>query len=164
MSNKYNNNQKGFTLIETFVAIVILLIVVLGPMSMLSKALAENNSLKNKMAAGYLSQEGIELMIALRNYRPDLIGPGCYNEIYYNNVYSAAPSFSCDPVILNSEIEPSSNMIIGYHPGGVGIPSIFSRIIKVENIQGNEYKITSKVFWNDHGQNPDVTLITNIFR
>jgi len=62
-----NKNQKGFTLIETFVAISVLVIVVLGPMSLLSRALQNSRQIAEEITASYLAQEGVELMIGQRN-------------------------------------------------------------------------------------------------
>lgn len=56
-------DKKGFTLIETFVAISILLIAVMGPLQMFSKAIADGLYAKNQTIAYYLAQEGIELSI-----------------------------------------------------------------------------------------------------
>ena len=59
--------KKGFTLIETFVAITILMIVVLGPMSLLSNALRDSRYVRDETIATYLAQEGVELVIDYRN-------------------------------------------------------------------------------------------------
>lgn len=53
--------QKAFTLVETLVAITIILIAVLGPMSIFSKFISDTNSNKNKLIGYYLAQEGLEL-------------------------------------------------------------------------------------------------------
>ncbi len=57
------NKKSGFTLVETFVAITILLIAVLIPLSVLSKAISDGLFIKNRVAATYLAQEGMELVI-----------------------------------------------------------------------------------------------------
>ncbi|HYC83350.1 MAG TPA: prepilin-type N-terminal cleavage/methylation domain-containing protein [Candidatus Paceibacterota bacterium] len=61
------NSNKGFTMIESLVAIAILLIAVLGPMSLLSKAIADSSYARNQVIATYLAQEGLELVISERN-------------------------------------------------------------------------------------------------
>ncbi len=59
--------KKGFTMIETLVAIAILVIAVIGPMSLLSKAIADSSYARNQVVATYLAQEGIESVINKRN-------------------------------------------------------------------------------------------------
>lgn len=73
--------QKGFTLIETFVAITILLIAVLGPMSLFAQSISDGIFAKNQVTAFYLAQEGVELTI---------------NKIY-SNIKQHNHEFSDDP-------------------------------------------------------------------
>lgn len=60
-TNKFlARGRAGFTLIETFVAITILLIAVLGPMSMIAKFYASNAFAGNQLTASFLAQDGLE--------------------------------------------------------------------------------------------------------
>lgn len=67
MSNKKNiiKYRSGFTLIETFVAITILMIAILGPMSIIAKFYADSNYAKNQISAAFLAQDGMETVINL---------------------------------------------------------------------------------------------------
>lgn len=63
-------NQKltaGFTLIETFAAIIILLIAILGPLTLLSRAITDGGYAKNQITASFLLQEGLDLVISRWN-------------------------------------------------------------------------------------------------
>lgn len=55
--------NRGFTLIEAFVAIAVLMIAIVGPLALFSRAIGDATSVKNQMIAYYLAQEGLELAI-----------------------------------------------------------------------------------------------------
>lgn len=54
------NYKKGFTLVETMVAIAILMLAILGPLSIASSGLRSSQFSKDQITAYYLAQEGIE--------------------------------------------------------------------------------------------------------
>lgn len=66
-NNKINKNrQKGFTLIETLVSVLILTIVISSFMAIVSSALSGSRYSKNEITANYLLQEAVD---AIRNDR-----------------------------------------------------------------------------------------------
>lgn len=60
------NLTKGFTLVEMLVAITILMIGVVGPLTMAARGIADGLYIQNELAGKYLAQEGIELVVAQR--------------------------------------------------------------------------------------------------
>ena len=62
-----NKKEKGFTLIETLVALSIFLVSIVGIMTVLSSGLTDINSAKKKMTATFLAQEGIEYVRNIRD-------------------------------------------------------------------------------------------------
>ena len=58
---------RGFTLVETLIAISIFTVSLLGIMSVLASGIADTNYAKRKMTATYLAQEGIEYMRNMRD-------------------------------------------------------------------------------------------------
>lgn len=58
---KYNSTQSGFSLVETLVAITIVLIVIVGPMTIMSTASKSTNFTNEHVVAFFLAQEGVEL-------------------------------------------------------------------------------------------------------
>lgn len=78
------NFKSGFTLVETFVAITILLIAIIGPLGILAKSFSDAEFAKNQVTATHLAREGVELVVAKRDYnlytnKPPFDGLGeCY--------------------------------------------------------------------------------------
>jgi prepilin-type N-terminal cleavage/methylation domain-containing protein len=62
-----NRSQKGFTLIETLVAISVLMIAIAGPLTVAAKAYAAAIDSKNRMVAYGLAQEGLEHLNNLKD-------------------------------------------------------------------------------------------------
>lgn len=58
---KYNSTQSGFSLVETLVAITILLIVIIGPMSIAATAARSTSFSSEQVVAFFLAQEGAEI-------------------------------------------------------------------------------------------------------
>ena len=57
----YQNKQSGFSLVETLVAISILLIVVVGPMTISMRTAKSTSFASEQVQAFFLAQEGLEL-------------------------------------------------------------------------------------------------------
>jgi prepilin-type N-terminal cleavage/methylation domain-containing protein len=64
---KYAPSQSGFTLVETLVAITILLIVMVGPMTISSQTAKSSTFASEQVTAFFLAQEGVELMQKARD-------------------------------------------------------------------------------------------------
>lgn len=58
--------RSGFTLLETVVALAVLLAAVVGPVSLITRGIFDFSFSKNKIVAANLAQEGIELVRAIR--------------------------------------------------------------------------------------------------
>lgn len=64
---KNTQKEKGFTLIETLVAISILLLSIIGPMEIAARGLFSAYYARDEIAAYYLAQEGVEYVRNLRD-------------------------------------------------------------------------------------------------
>jgi len=62
-----NNKSKGFTLVETMVAISIFTMSILSVMSVLANGISNTTYAKKKITAEYLAQEGIEYIRNIRD-------------------------------------------------------------------------------------------------
>jgi len=63
-----SKQNKGFTLVETMVAISILMLAILGPLSIVSAGLRNAFQARDQITAYYLAQEGIEYVRSTRDY------------------------------------------------------------------------------------------------
>ena len=60
-------NNKGFTLVESMIAVTILTFAVAGPLYTASRALVAAEIARDKLTASYLAQEGVEYVRAMRD-------------------------------------------------------------------------------------------------
>src|SRR3989338_35743 len=61
------NHKQGFTLVETFVAITILMFAIVGPLSLAERSISSANLTKEKLVAYYLAQDAIEYIRIMRD-------------------------------------------------------------------------------------------------
>ncbi len=164
---KLKINQDGFTLIETLVAISILVIAIVGPLSIVSRGVFFSNYAKDQITAFYLSQEAIEY---LRNRRDaNIITSGTWNE-YKTSIINSCLVLSnpngctvdvtvadavgiapCSSICPNLNLD-SVNGFYGYGAGTNWSPTQFKRFVKVYSqpagdINANELRIEVKVEW-----------------
>lgn len=102
MTNLNRKNKKGFTLIETLVAISILLIAVVGPLTISASSLQSSLNVRNQITASYLAEEGIEYV---RNIR-DTESLKC---IFESATFCPPPSTSTSFSSFLNDITPPTN-------------------------------------------------------
>lgn len=149
---KQKNSNFGFTLVETFVAIVILMIAVTGPMTLFSNSISDGVYAKNQVTASYLAQEGLELVINLRdsNIRNGndwlnglsvcTSGPCYFSDVgqTFSSCGGDCPAFNLNSATGEYFYDPS-------YP-----ETIFSRYITIEEIgSGDEARVISEVHWRN---------------
>jgi prepilin-type N-terminal cleavage/methylation domain-containing protein len=126
--------MKGFTLLETLVAIAILLMALLGPFTIAQQSLKSAYYARDQITAYYLAQEGVEFVRAVRdqNYLAGSdwltgIDVACTNVAcivdYPNFTYSVCPQGGCPPLKVSS----SGNLF--NHASGTDSP--FTRQIRL---------------------------------
>ncbi len=166
-TNKFIHSKKGFTLIETLVAITILLIAVVGPISLIGDALHKLYYAKDQMIAINLAQEGIEVVRQVRdtNMLNSAVGFDIFalsSPAYYTvNAISTTPLTSSDstqkPVLIDAGF---------YKQEGAGTPTQFTRLVIIESVVTGaiERKVTSKVEWKTGGQVGTITVTEYLFK
>lgn len=151
---------QGFTLIETLVAIMILVIAIIGPMEIASKGLFSAFYARDQITAYYLAQEGVEYV---KNKRYESViakdhGNTSSGWLDLKTECSGDDGCIVDPVQDTVEACQTSGCpkLNYYDEGGffmyenIGIESHFIRTIKItpELSNPNEFLVQSEVKWN----------------
>ena len=174
MSKIFTKNNRGFTFIETMIALFIFTMAVLAMMSIMSKGISDTGYAKRKLIAAYLAQEGVEY---IRNLRDTYIlynasssqagwnafvtrvtttadcdgGNGCYfNDQALNFSDLTQPIVDIAVATCGSSCPTLLyNSATGRYNYTAGESSGFSRKISVILTNANEVKILSTVSWTE---------------
>jgi prepilin-type N-terminal cleavage/methylation domain-containing protein len=178
------NTKRAFTIIETLVAISILLIALTGPLTIAAKGLSSSIYARDQITAFYLAQEGIEYIRNIRdtnsldssldrsqwlNNLSSCIGAKCRIDAHLKPGTAGAitscagdsnpdNTLTCEPLMLDSGV--SGIDLYDYSLNGA--PSIYTREIVMTKITDDEYKIVSTVSWRSPLPNHSFTLQEDI--
>ncbi len=177
--------NKGFTLIETLVAVSIFSFAVVALLIILGKSVGDTNYAKKKMIADYLAQEGVEYVRNIRDsyvlfsasgqvgwdaFNSRMIAASCAsaNGCYFDD-QSLNYSDTTYPILDISIASCGSscpsllyNTSTGKYGYASGSSSGFTRKIQISTIS-NEVKVLSTVFWNHAGSTYSLTLSSTLF-
>lgn len=137
--------EKGFTLIEAMMALVILT-TALGPVLILSSNISSTAFvIKNNLIAANLSQEGVEVVRALRDanwYNGLPFDAGLANGVYR---IRRLPS----PALIGLASNPPLKIDDGHYNNSSGTDTIFRRTVTITKINSGELRIISNVTWTE---------------
>lgn len=178
----HRDSKSGFTLIETFVAITILLIAVIGPLALVSKSLSDSIFAQNQITAFYLGQEALELVINKvadneLNDEPWLTGlEDCQSEsgctIYWDTdeqdivVDRCNTNNGCDPLFQDEE------GLFNYSDSAFAEETIFARTVVISDsndldLNGESVPIdalvTVKMDWYNRSKQQTFSVSTLIY-
>lgn len=187
MNIKIQQKNKGFTLVETLIAISIFTVSILSLLVVLSQGVASTNYAKQKIIASYLAQEGIEYM---RNLRDTYVlfdatspqtGWDSFNTKLTNaNCDQAAGCyFDSSNVDYANNAQPMTNITLTPCSGGTcpnilfddtngkygyvsGNTSGFIRQINVTQV-ADQTKVYSKVYWVQGSGTYSIVLSESLF-
>lgn len=176
---KRNRLEKGFTLIEVMIAIVVLGVGLLSLMALFGKALEAVRSSDQDQIAKQKARESLESIYTARNdtsisfNQIQNVSAGGIFKDGFNNLYlpgpNGVPGTSSDTAILDRVILPGKNGIIETAPGAatpagddVLLPlSNFQRQILIGNVVGSDgsvnlymRKVTVTIRITDPGRGP----------
>ncbi|MFZ2072107.1 MAG: prepilin-type N-terminal cleavage/methylation domain-containing protein [Minisyncoccia bacterium] len=164
--------NKGFTLVETLVAISIFTMSVLALMVILGQGVSDTGYAKKKMTATYLAQEGIEYIRNIRDtsaLSSTLLSAG-WSDFKNNLISSCSVSCYFDSEISNSVISCGNNSCqhLFYNYGkynydSIGDDSGFVRSVRVDSVSEDEIKINSTVFWTQGSGTYSVSFSESLF-
>ena len=160
--------MKAFTLLETLVAIAVLLMALLGPFSIAQQSLKSAYYARDQVTAFYLAQEGVEFVRAVRdqNYLEGNdwlsgIGTSCTGAPciidFPNFTYAACPQGTCPPLKV-SQVGELYNHI-------TGTESPFTRYILLTTSPTNPEQIIVSVTisWRSSGVSRVFTIQERLF-
>lgn len=159
--------QKGFTLVETLVAIFILTLSITGPLFIAQQSFTSATTARDRTTASFLAQEGIEYIRSVRdhnylsnetNWLQDLnacfLGSCVIDASVPTYPSVTACSGTCDPLVQ------TSSGFFGYQSGE---ESKFTRTISMTQIQAHEVLLEVDVSWEYKGTTRRIIIEERLF-
>ncbi len=177
LQKKTKLQKKGFTLIESLVAISILVLATLGPLSIASKGLSTSLFARDQVTSFYLAQEAIEYIrnsrdtFALASYSsgttPGTNWLGTYFSTCSNpggcriNALDSNPAtavIGCNSTCTNMTVDSQ-----GRYTYGASALSQFNRTVQIVDVNADEKRVTVIMNWKTAGQSKTFQIQENIF-
>lgn len=147
-----NSSAFGFTLIETLVAIGIIVFGLVSALTLINTSLFYLSNINDRLIAANLSAEGIEL---IRNTRDNnwLNGDDWNRHIDEDDYEVSCEEDSCEEIDLDSYRDRllKLNTVNGIYNYRSGINTLFKRKVSISEISGNEIRVISTVTWQRKG-------------
>jgi type II secretory pathway pseudopilin PulG len=169
IKNKSQKN-KGFTLLEALVAVSILMVAVVAPITIAQKGLSSAIYTKNQMIASYLAQDAIEYVKNMRD--ENILNDADWLYGFDNCLGTYSCSVDTKELLASGVLEDEDKLIkrqvsgddFEFYGYDSGEDTSFKRKVNIqERISGEEAIINVVVRWDDDEKNKvDVsTLIYN---
>ncbi len=176
---KFFSNQKGFTVLESIVAIFILSLSISGVFTSVQQSLSQSVIVKDEIKAYYLAQEAVEI---IRNKR-DINQIDKINNLATTNWLAGISELSTDPCsfgkICRADVVPFSLQRCGdawdscsninydsnlsLYTYNSGSETNFKREIQIESVSSTEVSVTVRVSWRKGLINREFKIKTHLF-
>lgn len=139
--------QKGYLLIESVVAITLLIVGFLGMLALLSNSIALNRVVNDQFIGNYLAMEGGEIVKNLID--GNIIQGKPWNENINNGDFEVN--------YASSQLEPNQGRRLLFDSADnrynyqAGVQTAFTRVVYIEFINANEVRVNSVVKWSGRG-------------
>lgn len=183
------NLAGGLTLIETLVAITILIVGVLGPLNIASRGIGDGIFAANQLAANYLAQEALEVVINKRyatirkaqyitiaDWTVDAGLSTCMLSGNHCRVDVLTTALPADCGSLAGEPSPACALVFNITNGLYQPPTtwpvenrgtVFNRSVKISAVDGasppNEIKVVVTVKWSNKNVPRTLTIVEHLF-
>ncbi len=144
---KLNKNSKGFTLLETIVAVGVIMVGLIAVLVLINNSLSYVSLIKDRLIAAYLNSEGLEVARNIRdnNWLQNLAWNNGLSNGDYNIAYN---SLSLSPYVDTELLIDASSGLYNYSSGS---SSGFKRKISISNLSSYELRVISAVTWQRKG-------------
>lgn len=187
-NNKKQITKKGFTLIETLIAVLLLATAITGPLTIASKGLTATLVAKDQFTAFYLAQDAIEYVRYVRDSSCLAAGGGpggCPLEVWMPLLTPCGNANGCYFDSLRDDVTPPTacgggcpamnydstlkKFTYATGPGITPTPQRFIRTVRVQNDPGgnqDEVVLTVTIAWSSVAgvTHLPITVRENIFR
>lgn len=176
--NGGSESKKGFTLIETLVAVSLLTIAIVAPMTLTAQSLSTAYYARDQITAYNLAQEGIESVRAIRDGQVlaisqssaggsiDLFGDIPINQNFIINGLDTSPASAmetCSGACPRMQLSPDGELY-GYGAGWTDTK--FTRTLRATFVGGtDEIQLSVTVSWQTNAnQTRTFTIYENVYR
>jgi prepilin-type N-terminal cleavage/methylation domain-containing protein len=189
----YNPSEQGFSLVETLVAITILLLVIVGPLTISSQSARSTSFASEQVIAFFLAQEGLEI---IQKGRDDLVingfdnasfdawaaftntsgfyrhcydvNSGCGVELLANASGALDAPIDCGsdarcPLYFDDSI--GSTLRSRYTPDqpGTYLSTPYSRTVTMQSVSSDEVRVESTVYWRNSDQREEQSVTVETY-
>lgn len=168
------HSTRGFTLVETLVAITVIVTAIVGPLYAVQQSLSASRSAREQLVASSLAQEGVEFVRGVRdsNFLQNNASPGSRTWLggFDGTTGSASTYANCitAPCVVDSTQNTISRTVTPlylsstglYNQASSGTVTPYTRTVQLTAVSGSttEMVVTVTVTWTTRGQSRNVTI------